>query len=120
MQYLAHSENTTGQVQYLQDHLVATAGLAREHEAKWGAGRWGYLAGLLDDLGKTSEVFRSYVRGRRESGGDHSTVAAENLEPLAFPIIGHHGGLPDKAALQALLAKPTDDASAPGVLLPHV
>ena len=36
----------------LKDHLEETARLAQQFAAAFGAGNWGYLAGLLHDLGK--------------------------------------------------------------------
>ena len=36
-------------------HLHDVAELAGERAAKFGAGEWGYVAGLLHDLGKYSE-----------------------------------------------------------------
>jgi CRISPR-associated endonuclease/helicase Cas3 len=37
--------------------LRQVADLARERAAKFGAGDWGYAAGLLHDLGKYSDEF---------------------------------------------------------------
>ncbi|NLN60449.1 MAG: hypothetical protein GX147_07050 [Deltaproteobacteria bacterium] len=36
----------------LEDHLLETAKLAGTFAAEFGAGEWGYLAGLWYDLGK--------------------------------------------------------------------
>ena len=57
-QYYAHSHpdfpNDPGKWQKLEDHLRATAELAREFAEPFGSGDWGHLAGLLHDLGKVA------------------------------------------------------------------
>ena len=52
--YLAHSANAEGKCHDLHIHLRETANLARTFAEKFGAGDWGYLAGLWHDLGKFS------------------------------------------------------------------
>ncbi len=92
--------------QPLIDHLRNTAEMAREFGKDAGVSELAYTAGLLHDLGKYSDEFQ-----RRLEGGprvDHSTAGAKELssllkgapyEPfarlLAYPILGHHAGLPD-------------------------
>lgn len=92
--------------QPLIDHLRNTAEMAREFGKDAGVSELAYIAGLLHDLGKYSDEFQ-----RRLEGGprvDHSTAGAKELssllkgapyEPfarlLAYPILGHHAGLPD-------------------------
>ena len=76
------------------------ADLARARAAKFGAGEWGYVAGLLHDLGKYSAEFQARLEGR--SGRvDHSTAGAVEAgkrwqalaRPLQFVVAGHHAGL---------------------------
>jgi CRISPR-associated endonuclease/helicase Cas3 len=42
----------------LEDHLKSVAELARSFANDFGAGEWGYLAGLWHDLGKYSKEFQ--------------------------------------------------------------
>jgi CRISPR-associated endonuclease/helicase Cas3 len=76
------------------------AELARERAAKFGAGEWGHVAGLLHDLGKYSGAFQARLEGL--SGRvDHSTAGALEAgkrwqglaRPLQFVVAGHHAGL---------------------------
>lgn len=104
--------------QLLEDHLQETAELARKFASQFGAGDWGYVAGLLHDLGKAADEFQAYLL--RENGLDdseydgcgagrvnHSSAGAMLAEEqfsydnrpfgkiLAYLIAGHHAGLPD-------------------------
>lgn len=99
-----------GREHLLVEHLRGTAELAAKFAAEFGCGEWGRLAGLWHDLGKSSDQFQRYLRSVNDpdahtgkSGGDHSTAGAlYSLERygmlgriLAYPIAGHHAGLPD-------------------------
>ena len=53
--YLAHLASAEGKYHPLVAHLMETANLARTFAEKFGAGDWGYLAGLWHDLGKISQ-----------------------------------------------------------------
>jgi len=106
--YFAHSENGAGVKHELVQHLKEVAQLAGEFAAKFGARDFGYCAGLWHDLGKFHPDFQSYIenpRGRR--GPDHSSAGAVQamacFEPLAFPVAGHHAGLPNWADLKGRL-----------------
>lgn len=113
MNYYAHSANSEGSFQDLSTHLKNVANLAAKNVAKWGAGEWGYAAGILHDLGKYSSKFQEYIKGRENRGGDHSSAGAlrtfKKCAPLAFPIAGHHGGLQNKASLKSRLIKKSED-----------
>jgi len=54
MKYYAHSLPGRPQEEWqlLEDHLRNVAEMAREFASEFGAGEWGYLAGLWHDLGK--------------------------------------------------------------------
>ena len=54
--FYAHSlENKPYQEWHLlEDHLRATASLARQFADEFGSGQWAYLAGLWHDLGRYS------------------------------------------------------------------
>ncbi|MDO4732502.1 MAG: CRISPR-associated helicase Cas3' [Bacillota bacterium] len=95
---LAHIRED-GEEQNLNSHLQGTAELARSFAAAFGAGDWGYAAGLLHDIGKSSAEFQQRICGGTQRV-DHSTPGAKaaydmKLMPLAYAIAGHHGGLPD-------------------------
>jgi len=90
-----------GTEQSLNAHLQGTAELARAFAAAFGAEDWGYTAGLLHDIGKSSAEFQQRIRGGTQRV-DHSTPGAKAAKPLplAFAIAGHHGGLPDGGNLK--------------------
>jgi CRISPR-associated endonuclease/helicase Cas3 len=100
--YFAHSTSRRDRAdwQLLREHLHQVADLARDRAAKFGAGEWGYVAGLVHDLGKYSDAFQARLEGRFERI-DHSTAGAVEVgdrwagvaRPLQFVIAGHHAGL---------------------------
>jgi CRISPR-associated endonuclease/helicase Cas3 len=104
--------------QPLEDHLRQTADLARRFAEPFDVGDWGYMAGLLHDLGKAADEFQAYLL--RENGLDdseydgcgtgrvnHSSAGAAFTDEcynydnrpfgriLAYLIAGHHAGLAD-------------------------
>lgn len=92
----------------LEDHLLETAKLAGAFAAEFGAGEWGYLAGLWHDLGKSSDEFQEMIclvnkENSRKKAVNHSTAGAlwaiEKFglagRIFAYPIAGHHAGLAD-------------------------
>ncbi|NTV13850.1 MAG: CRISPR-associated endonuclease Cas3'' [Desulfobulbaceae bacterium] len=96
--------------QLLEVHLENVATLAAGFAAPFGASSWGYLAGLWHDLGKYDPEFQRYIRAANEASLEtkpgkvnHSTagsqLALERFEKLgrilAYPVAGHHAGLPD-------------------------
>lgn len=99
-----------GRIHGLEEHLRGTAALAAKFAAKFGAGEWAWVAGVWHDLGKYSDQFQRYIRSVNDAeakpnknGGDHSTAGALHAldefgmlgRVLAYPIAGHHAGLPD-------------------------
>lgn len=108
-EFIAHLAED-GRVHGLDEHLRVTARLASEFATEFGCGEWGQVAGLWHDLGKYSDQFQRYIRSVNDpdahvgkNGGDHSTAGAlhalERFGVLgrifAYPIAGHHAGLPD-------------------------
>ena len=98
--------------QPLEDHLRCVAKLARSFADEFGAGDWGYLAGLWHDLGKYSKEFQKYLSATKDDDAhietkpgrvDHSTAGAKCAfkqsrnegKLLAYAVAGHHAGLPD-------------------------
>lgn len=131
--------------QPLSEHLRAVSELAARFGAEFGCREWASLAGLWHDLGKYSDEFQKYIR---QSSGfdeptratprkvDHSTFGAKLAQErfgelgriLAYPIAGHHAGLPDwqsqDAGMSALVqrldkripeAHPPDDVTSLGL-----
>ena len=99
--------------QTLHEHLENVGRLAADFASLFGAARTGATLGTHHDAGKATEEFQ-----RRLEGGprvDHSTAGAVLLGQrweaspsrqtaalgtmlsrfLAYPILGHHGGMPD-------------------------
>jgi CRISPR-associated helicase Cas3/CRISPR-associated endonuclease Cas3-HD len=104
MEYYAHSsENTEKSWQTIVEHLDKTAKIAEECASKFNAGEFGYICGMLHDLGKYSQKFQRKLQSEKLYV-DHSTAGAKeaiNLygdkvgRLLAYCIAGHHSGLSD-------------------------
>jgi CRISPR-associated endonuclease/helicase Cas3 len=124
--YYAHTPNPQGRWHLLQEHLQGTATLARERAAKFGAGELGFRAGLLHDLGKYQAAFQAYLQACALNDGPpalhgppHAPVGAyfarQDWQGLAFPVWGHHAGLPSRSTLKRRLADPALAALAPDI-----
>jgi CRISPR-associated endonuclease/helicase Cas3 len=107
----AHSKNPAGHRQDLQAHLRDVATIAAKHAASIGASELAYYAGLLHDIGKFNPAFQHYLldaelypsakrRGPDHKGAGTILAGSLNLDPLAYLIKGHHGGLPSHAELK--------------------
>jgi len=113
-EYYAHSLDgkPSEDWQSLEEHLKNVAEKARTFADAFGAGNWGYLAGLWHDVGKYSPDFQLkihaanglHVSGETRTGRvNHSTAGAllavekfrEAGRIFAYMIAGHHAGLPD-------------------------
>lgn len=106
MKFYAHSLEGRPEDEWepLEVHLEQVADLAREFASKFGAGEWGYLAGLWHDLGKYQADFQKRLRGARihapHAGIGAALAATKDARrglPLAFAIAGHHTGLTNAA-----------------------
>jgi len=119
---------------FLEDHLLNTAKQAHSFAETFGAGEWGYAAGLWHDIGKYSLDFQQRLCAMNDIEGhletkpgrpDHSSAGAQHAfyllkdagKLLAYVIAGHHAGLPDgksnhRGSLKNRLEKTIPDYSA--------
>ena len=114
----AHTPNEKKEWHYLDSHLKEVARLANQFADKFGAGELAKWIGLWHDLGKANPEFQSYLHRcinepeRKHRGPDHkgagAMLANRNLEPLSFPIAGHHGGLMNFSDLKTWLSERTN------------
>lgn len=116
--YYAHSLKGVDESKWqpLAEHLLAVAklaeGFARDaRPADEPFARSAQLAGLLHDLGKYRDEFQAMLRGKPKSELTRhklagAAYAAKQRTDLAFAIAGHHGGLPDAAALRSAVKGP--------------
>lgn len=93
--------------QGLSDHLTAVAERAALMAKSFGLEGAAFIAGLFHDLGKYNPAFQLRLEGR-DIRVDHSTAGAQILlgmaqpkdkllaELIAYAILGHHAGLPDR------------------------
>ena len=114
---IAHVTYEDMRAQDLENHLVGVAEIAAGMAESFGAREWGYFAGLWHDTGKFRDDFQRYIRmasgyEKEKANGapgrvDHSTAGALMAlrelgnglgRLLAYPIAGHHAGLPDWSA----------------------
>ena len=111
--YIAHTRED-GAEQPLKDHLENVAVLAQRFAEPFGAGEIAYLVGLLHDLGKYSDPFQRRIRGEAIRV-DHSTAGGQLISPIsapnpvvAYPVMGHHSGLPNGGSLKWSQAEDAD------------
>lgn len=107
--YYAHSGTLRDRSdwQLLPNHLASTQELARGRAALLRLGNAAAMAGLFHDFGKYNPAFDQVLCGENVRV-DHSTAGAALLldrvppslrpvaEVLAYTILGHHAGLPDR------------------------
>ncbi|WP_243647015.1 CRISPR-associated helicase Cas3' [Scopulibacillus darangshiensis] len=118
--YIAHIRQSDGKIQSVHEHLIGVKGLAARFGSKIEVEHIAGLAGLLHDLGKYSEGFRSYIleavgnpdHPPKKGSVDHSTAGGKLLydefhlnnhsvpermiaEMVGNVIISHHMGLQD-------------------------
>jgi len=87
-----------GREHSLQAHLESVSHLAGEFGAKWGAGSFGEVAGLLHDLGKYASDFQAYIREVVVTTTGTSQFCAARREgglPLGIEarMVFEHGGV---------------------------
>jgi len=105
MHYIAHIRESDGKEQSIEEHLLAVQTLAESYGAKIGARHIAGLAGLLHDMGKSTEQFRTYLLEAvsnpdappKRGSVDHSTAGGMLLYELL------HAGVP--SMYEGLLAE---------------
>ena len=101
--YIAHSENSYGELQTMKQH---SEGVARMMKSFALSGEYVDVytyCGLLHDVGKYSKGFQKYIRakGEKEPHAKWGAYMAkmEKSINVAFPVFGHHAGLPNRDAM---------------------
>lgn len=109
----------------LKEHLNDVAQKARYYSSKFDCGDLGYYAGLWHDLGKYNPNFQKYLelcnniasrqgesepRNRVPHAIYGAKLAAEQFEPLALLIAGHHTGLQTFSKLENDLIDRVDNS----------
>lgn len=111
---LAHvkqNDDKEWQIHTLEDHLKGVAVLSAKFTSCFGLEKLAFIQGLTHDAGKASDDFQQKIAGKSgydsdahvSTAVDHSTAGAqyviekygEGAIPLAYSIMGHHGGLPN-------------------------
>lgn len=101
--YIAHSANRFGVEQSLKQHSEGVADMMRSFALDNTYAEMYTYCGLLHDIGKYSHGFQQYIKsdGEKEPHAKWGAFYAKinNLVNVAFPIYGHHAGLPNKDAM---------------------
>lgn len=100
--------------QLLSEHLSNVADLTAHFAASFGAQQLGRLIGRCHDAGKSNPLWQKYLRGEKARGPDHmtaGTLLASRKGPdiAAFPVLGHHGGLRNLAAVKSAISAAGSD-----------
>ncbi|MTH65595.1 CRISPR-associated endonuclease Cas3'' [Paracoccus shanxieyensis] len=121
MAHYAHSglHDDRSDWQLLPDHLDNTAALAACRAGPLGLRAAAHMAGLFHDFGKYDPAFDRVLSGANEQV-DHSTAGAALLcarvpaglrpvaEIIAYAILGHHAGLPDRHGADSSMERRLD------------
>lgn len=101
--YIAHSENNNGEEQSMKQHSEGVAALMKSFALADDFAEIYSYCGLLHDIGKYSKGFQNYIRskGEKEPHAKWGAYMARmnKLINIAFPVIGHHVGLPNRDAM---------------------
>ena len=101
--YIAHSANCIGEEQSMKQHSEGVASLMKSFALADDFAELYSYCGLLHDLGKYSKGFQKYIRsnGSKEPHARWGAYMARKnkLINIAFPVIGHHSGLPNRDAM---------------------
>lgn len=101
--YIAHSENSNGEEQSMKQHSRGVSELMKTFALADNFVEIYSYCGLLHDIGKYSKEFQNYIRskGEKEPHAKWGACMARmhQLVNVAFPIMGHHAGLPNRDSL---------------------
>lgn len=99
--YIAHSENSNGEEQSMKQHSEGVAELMKSFALSDDFAEIYSYCGLLHDIGKYSKGFQNYIRsrGEKEPHAKWGAYMARMNKNVAFSVIGHHAGLPNRDML---------------------
>lgn len=125
LEFIAHIRERDGEIQSVEEHLLAVKQIAESIGMKMGVPHIAGLAGMLHDLGKYTKEFRNYIwtavndpkNAQRKGSVDHSTAGGKLLyemyhkdkktsifsllaEIVGNAIISHHSYLKDYIDLE--------------------
>lgn len=113
--YIAHSENEMGIKQTMIEHSTSVAKAMRKFTLSESHADLYEFCGLIHDMGKYSNAFQRHVSGESIKT-KHSIYGAmyaqdNSLMEVAFPVFGHHAGLPDNPEMRQNIGveRNTDD-----------
>ena len=100
LKYIAHSQNCDGKEQSMKQHSEGVADFMKSFALASDFVEIYSFCGLFHDIGKYSKGFQKYIRsnGEREPHAKWGAHMARmnKLINIAFPIFGHHAGLPNR------------------------
>ena len=108
--YIAHSANSDGITQTMKEHSIGVGKLMREFALSESFADLYEFCGHIHDIGKYSDEFQKHIAGENNQVG-HSIYGAmyaqeNSLMEIAFPVYGHHAGLPDNQKMrQTIMAE---------------
>ena len=100
MKYIAHSENSNGVSQTMQEHSTGVGKFMRDFALSESFADLYEFCGLIHDIGKYSDEFQKYILGEGQEKVRHSIYGAlyaweKGFVEIALPVFGHHSGLPN-------------------------
>lgn len=103
-EYIAHSENDRGIKQTMREHSISVSKFMRGFALSESYADLYEFCGLTHDIGKYSNAFQRHITGENIKT-KHSIYGAmyaqdNSLMEVAFPVFGHHAGLPDNPELR--------------------
>src|SRR5690554_5783180 len=109
MIYYAHYNKEKEQYQTNEEHLINVGNLTKHFAQQFNAEYFGYVCGLLHDVGKNSIEFQKRLLGEGPRV-DHSSAGAREAKKffnkamgilLGYIICGHHAGLMNYGSLES-------------------
>lgn len=105
--YIAHSENGKGELQSMKQHCKGVANMMKSFALSDKFVDMYIYCGIIHDIGKYSDGFQKYIRigGKKEPHAKWGAYVSinEKLVNIAFPVLGHHAGLPNRDAMFEIL-----------------